>query len=146
MSRVAAAAETGFALLLFAWTTVLFRVRGQRAVAQATRRAMAVPPLDADEAAALQSELWRWARAVWRAKAIWPLESKCLQTALVTHRLLQSKGVLAPIRVGVKQAGGQTQGHAWVEVGPYAIDDSQLSPGFIPFDATPRTGALGDLP
>lgn len=147
MKRLAAMLETLQALLLFAQTSVLFRIRGRRAVALATRRAMAVPPIANDAAEAMQDDLWRQARAVWRAKGIWPFEAKCLQTALVTHRLLLARGVAAPVRLGVDHADGQTRGHAWVEVGPYAVDDSQLQPNYIPFAVAEQAapGPLGEV-
>jgi hypothetical protein len=125
------------ALGAFAWTTWLFRLRGNRAVARQTRIAMEVTPVTQGELAGRDADLWRVARGVWRAKRAWPGKPMCLQTSLVMQEVLRRRGIESALHVGVDKVDDLVQAHAWVVAGDYAIDDSRLHSRFLKL---PRPG------
>lgn len=120
--RLRAAQETAVALWLLGRTTVLFRIRGQRAVAHDTERALMVEPASREQLRASGANLRRIFRACQRAKRLWPLEVRCLQTALVQQAMLARHGVSGAIRVGVEEQNDRVYAHAWLEVAGYALD------------------------
>ncbi len=129
--RWTAAQDTLVAVAWLAQTTVLFRLRGRKAVAAATKRAMNVRPSSQAEIAARKATAWRVHRAVLRAKRAWPMEARCLQTALTMQAVLRHHGLDAPVRVGVRAADGELLAHAWVELDErFRLDDSAARPDF----------------
>jgi len=48
----------------------------------------------------------------------------CLAKALVVSSLLRRRGVPAQLVIGVSKAGGQLQGHAWVELDGPAVGEA----------------------
>lgn len=128
----AAALDTWRALCALARTTVLFHLGGRRAVARATHRAMSVPVPTARPAPADAATVWRVYRAVHRAKRLWPGSVRCLQTALVLQEVLARRGLPATVRVGVRLRSDDLEGHAWVEVAGWVLDDTRLWHTFLP--------------
>ncbi|MCC6381086.1 MAG: lasso peptide biosynthesis B2 protein [Dehalococcoidia bacterium] len=122
-----AALDTARALRLLATTTLMFRLGGPGATARATREAREMRSSDAADVELLGVDVWRVARAVWRAKRIWPLEVKCLQTALVTHEMFRAKGLRAPVCIGTRLEAGRVRAHAWVELAGWIVDDQQVT-------------------
>jgi hypothetical protein len=116
----------------FARTTVLFRFGGQRAVATRVRGAMEVEREPHGRLAGREREIWRVARAVWRAKRVWPGKPMCLQTSLVMQDVLRRRGFTSTLEVGVGRSDDLVKAHAWVIVGDFVIDDSRLHRGFAP--------------
>jgi hypothetical protein len=127
-----AALDTWRALCALARTTVLFHVGGRRAVARATHRAMTAPAPTARATPADVATVWRVYRAVHRAKRLWPGTVRCLQTALVLQEVLARRGLPATVRVGVRLRSDDLEGHAWVEVAGWVLDDARLWQTFLP--------------
>ena len=115
----------------------LYRVRGQRAVAKATNRAMRVAPSPQSDVDARGVDTWQTARAVWRAKRWLPFHSTCLQTALATQKLFEAKGLRATVRVGVADISADA--HAWAEIGTFILDDQRIASRFSAFELEPET-------
>lgn len=116
-------------------------VRGSGHVAARTARAMRRLPATQDELDARHMEAWHVARAVWRAKRWLPFHSTCLQTALATQMVLDSRRVNSVVRVGVNAL--EADAHAWVEVGDFVLDDQRIAGRFMPFDlAQPAAGTV----
>jgi|GEM_PF-2978939 len=130
-ARLARAADTVRAALLLVRIHLLFRFGGRAAVARATAEAMRTTPATQAELDARGVDAWHTARAVWRARRLLPLRSKCLHTALALRALFLHKGCPAVVRVGVRSAGEDA--HAWVEIGDFVLDDQGLSEHFQPF-------------
>lgn len=122
---VASALDTCRALRALAWTTLLFRLGGRRAVARATLAAV-VPIARPDAGPVDEATVWRAYRAVRRAKRLWPFPVRCLQTALVLHEVLTRRGLSAVVCLGVRLNDGDLEGHAWVEVGGRPLDDAHI--------------------
>lgn len=106
-------------------TTLLFRLGGRRAVARATLAAVA-PIARPDAGPVDEATVWRAYRAVCRAKRLWPLPVRCLQTALVLHEVLTRRGLPAAVCLGVRLNDGNLEGHAWVEVGGRPLDEAWI--------------------
>ncbi|MCC7363115.1 MAG: lasso peptide biosynthesis B2 protein [Dehalococcoidia bacterium] len=119
--------DTARALGMVATSSLVLRLGGASAAARATRQAVDTRPSDAADVDLLGVDVWRVARAVWRAKRIWPLEVKCLQTALVTHEMFRTKGLRAPVCIGTRIEDGRLRAHAWVELAGWIIDDQQVT-------------------
>lgn len=115
----------------------LYRVRGQRAAAKATNRAMRVSPSLQADVDVRGVDAWQTARAVWRAKRWLPLRSTCLQTALATQKLFESKGLHATVRIGVINV--EDDAHAWAEIGTFILDDQGIASRFSAFELEPET-------
>jgi hypothetical protein len=124
---------TGEALIAIAWTAGCFRVGGRRWVARATERAMSDPESDTGGPAVNVAALQRCARAVSRAKTVWPGRVTCLQTALVLHGMVRRRGVRSALRIGVRRAGERLESHAWVDAAGYVLDDADLYTLYTPF-------------
>jgi hypothetical protein len=60
------------------------------------------------------------ARAVTRASAYVP-RATCLARALAVQALLQRRGCIATLRIGLARGAQRVEGHAWVEVGGSAV-------------------------
>ena len=90
------------------------KVRGFAATARSlerlARRRLALP-LRGDEAARAAAT----ARLVYAAGARFPFRANCLPKALVLRTLLLRQRIAADLRIGVRIADGQLEGHAWVE-------------------------------
>jgi hypothetical protein len=133
MSWAAAAFDMLCAFQVLARMTVLFRLRGARAVARATGRAMEIVPTEESDLLSSKVDLWRTYRAFIRIKRLWPGDVTCLQTAVALQEVLRKRGIAGAVRVGTRREGGQLQAHAWVEVGVYVLDDARLHPNFLAF-------------
>lgn len=135
--RRSALTEHARAFILVARTTWLFRVAGASAVARATHEAMTAAPSSSTELEANEVDPWLLQRALARAKRAWPLPVRCLQTALVYRAMLRRHGLDGQVQVGVKTEGRDLEGHAWVVVGDYTIDEDRVAHSFLPmsFDA-----------
>lgn len=138
--RAVALGETLRALVLVARTTILFRVGGNPAVTAATRRGIEVVGSSRAELDASGVDPWLLVRAVQRARAIWPLPVRCLQTAFVFQSLLEANGLRGRLRVGVRKSGDSAiEAHAWVELADIVLDPDRLEEGFLPIDAQPAS-------
>jgi hypothetical protein len=135
--QVSAVRDTSRAVVLLARTTILFRVRGRRAVARATRCAIRVTDEDHRDACERSDEIQGAFWAVERATHLWPLRVTCLQVALTLHHLLRERGLSAPVRLGVRAKDGGFAAHAWVRCGPFLLDSAKVAADFEPF-FTPR--------
>jgi|DewCreStandDraft_5_1066085.scaffolds.fasta_scaffold02111_6 hypothetical protein len=122
---VASALDSWRALRALVRTTLLFRLGGRRAVARATLAAV-VPTARPDALPVDEATVWRAYRAVRRAKRLWPFSVRCLQTALVLREVLTRRGLPAAVCLGVRLHNGKLEGHAWVEVGGWALDDARI--------------------
>jgi hypothetical protein len=145
--RLSAIAETAAALCELAHTTVLFRVRGSRAVSAAARRAMQRSS-ELEVGVESRWDVWRSVRALRRAEVLWPLPVLCLQRSLTLQAMLDRHEVPSRLHIGSRLEGGTLEAHAWVECGPYVFDAG--SGGFLPFppprveDAAPPPVARDD--
>ncbi len=136
--KAAALRVTLRALVLVARTTVLFRGGGNAAVTAATRRGLEVAPSSRAELAASGVDPWLLVRAVQRARRLWPLPVRCLQTALVFQALLRAHGLRGRLRVGVRKSEeAAVEAHAWVELADIVLDPDRLEQGFLPIEAQP---------
>jgi hypothetical protein len=125
------------ALAALLWTTALFHLRGNRAVARATYRAIGVQPASDAAIAARQTDLWRSYAAFRRLRRVWPGGAACLQSALALQKMLEWQGIAAVVRVGAQQEPETLTAHAWVEVGSYRIGALPGYDGFVAL-AAPR--------
>jgi hypothetical protein len=123
-ARSGAAVDTVRAMVALARSTILFRLRGREAVARVTRETMADVSAGHGETREHTPEVWQAFRAVQRAKRLWPGQVRCLQTALVLHAVLRRRGIPAVVRIGVRRRETTVQGHAWVEVACWSLDDA----------------------
>ena len=122
--------------VLAAYFLIKIRViylRGQRQVAARTAAAIRRSPANQSDLDRRGVEVWHLARAVWRAKGILPFHSTCLQTALATQMLLESRGVESVVRIGVRAIDADA--HAWVEVGDFILDDQRIASRFVALEA-----------
>lgn len=126
-----AAVDTARALVALGQTTVLFHLCGRRAVARAARRSMASPARHTPSGMARGDELRRAWSAVRRARRLWPVRVMCLQHALVTRRVLEARGIVAVVRIGVRREADRLHAHAWVEADGYVLDDSAAHAAFV---------------
>ena len=133
------------ALWSLATTTVLFRVRGRRAVAAAAAAALRMVPNDAEDALRASDEIWIAFRAVRRAKRLWPTPVKCLQTALVMQRVLVTRGIQSRLVIGASGTGGGLQAHAWLRVGDFVLDDQRVSSQFEVLELAGSAPASSEL-
>lgn len=130
--RRSALVEHVRALTLLARTTWLFRVAGASAVARATHEAMTATASSHAALVASGVDPWFLQRALARVKRLWPLPVRCLQTALVYRELLRHHGLDGQVQVGVKTEGDALEGHAWVILGDYTIDEDRVAQSFLP--------------
>ena len=133
--RPLALVETARALRELARTTVLFRLRGRKAVARATRQAMREPASGPAQPADHAADVRRSLRALQRAERIWPARVACLQHALVLHALLRRHDVQARVLVGSRLDGQELAAHAWLEVGDRTLDSHGDASEFHSFPA-----------
>jgi hypothetical protein len=137
-----AAIDTIRACIALMQTTVLFYVRGRRAVARATWRAGETPAASVSPAPT-DAVIWRAQRAVRRATRAWPANVQCLQTALVLHRVLRARRVHSTLRIGVRIDGDELQAHAWVEVAGCRLDGAPAADnGFVALEPPDRAVRL----
>ena len=129
--RMRAAVLFASALAGLAQTSFTFRVRGNRGVAAATRVAMQAEPADDSSARLRNDDVWLAFRAVSRAKRLWPARVMCLQTALVTQRVLEKQGIASTLTIGASGSENQLKAHAWIELGDYVIDDQRIARRFL---------------
>jgi hypothetical protein len=132
-----AALDTIGVLIVAARTALLFRVQGRRAVARATRRAMIAAPPAPAELEPYRPLIRRTHRAFRRARALWPANWTCLESALILHAALRLRGISSTVRLGVRRHGSLTEAHAWVEVGGYHLDDAGIADRFASFGRLP---------
>jgi Transglutaminase-like superfamily len=52
-----------------------------------------------------------------------PISASCLERSLALEWLLRRRGVAAEMRLGVRQAAGGIEAHAWVEFEDLVLDD-----------------------
>jgi hypothetical protein len=142
-TTIDAAVDTMRACIALMQTAVLFHVRGRRAVARATRRAGETPAVAPLSPAPRHATIRRAHRAVRRASRAWPVNVRCLQTALVLHRVLHARRVHSTLRIGVRFDGGELRAHAWVEVDGCRLDGAPDSDhGFTPLELPDRSAGL----
>jgi hypothetical protein len=127
--------DTGRAVGTLVHTSVLFQLAGRSAVARQVRRAMQVQCSSMSEVDA--ACVWRCFRAVERVTRWWPVPVRCLQTALMLHAVLRARGVGASVHLGVRRADTDLTAHAWIEVGPYVLDRSQVHHNFQTLKGVP---------
>ena len=138
--------ELAVALRELARTTLLFRLRGRRAVSREASRAMKPPTASEDAPSPGRADILPAVRAVDRAQALWPLPVACLQRALVLQIMLGRQGVASAVRVGSRFVDGEFAAHAWVEAGSHVLDEHGEAPDFAPFpvpEGKPRDGLDG---
>lgn len=138
--------ETLDALGLLIRTTLLFRLRGRRAVARATRVAMAVEPASQADLEASRADIWAATRALRRARRAWPVPVRCLQSALVLQELLRRRGAAGRVRIGSRLDDDRLQSHAWVEVGDYVLDPQHVWADFVPLPPAHDDGGRAATP
>ncbi len=137
--RITAATETARALALVARSTYLFRARGNEAVAAETQQGMTARPSSRAELASSGVDPWHLLRALERARRLWPVPVRCLQTAITFRAMLRAHGLDGQLRVGVRKAGtdGPVEGHAWIEIADIVFDPDRLAQGFLPIEERP---------
>jgi hypothetical protein len=61
--------------------------------------------------------------------------ANCLEQSLALWWLLRRRGIESHLRIGVRKAARQLEGHAWVEVAGAALDEPQDSQrAYVPFE------------
>ena len=80
-------------------------------------------------------------RMVQLAAAHGPFRTTCLPRSLVLSTLLRRRGLNPELRFGARMEAGSFEAHAWVEVGPLALDPSiGRNQTFVPFEMRATQG------
>lgn len=110
--------ETLRAAILIPLCEICVRVVGLRR----TRRWLSGAPRQ--PRAADPDTIARAVHAVERVRCHSPVSGTCLSRSLALEHLLHRQGVAADLRIGVRRTGRSIAGHAWLEVGGRAVNDT----------------------
>ncbi|HEU5317226.1 MAG TPA: lasso peptide biosynthesis B2 protein [Chloroflexota bacterium] len=113
-------------------TTAALRLVGFRRVLRHIERK---PPLLGPDVVTLDHarRARRHDRSIGAAARLPLVGGHCLQRSLALHRVLRRKGLPSELRIGVRRVDGRLAAHAWVELGPFLVNDrpaavSQFTP------------------